>query len=498
MPDLIFAITVMEKRKVWHLFSALRPEEVEQFGRWLESELYEKQYYLRRMKDCLTRSYPEAPTDQEMWSFLYPEKSYDDGRLRKLAGDLHSMLEEFLAIEAFRYDKDQKELVLLQELNRRGKSDLFIKRIHKIERELFSRKHRNAEFYRTLFELETEKLRFEIIHRKTFPEIKNENPLFGENISQRQKLNYAFDSWWVHEKMSLAIINSNVSRISGLTIESVLLKELLENLTSFSPFHYQPWLIILHDLHQLINGQEAVDLKNLLQLVRQDQDQIPYDDLLMFFSIALNYYIFKLNKSGDRQAAYQIFTLYEWAIGEKLIFASNFLPSVHFKNIVTICLRIEDYDRAWKYLHDFRRLLAPDVADEIGSLMLAQYYIHKNKPADVIKTLSNKKFANVNDEINARSFLLEAYYENDHSDTDWLYDQADQLIRYIRRKDELDRNGKIPYLNRFKLFKRMLNAYTREDLENVGKAIEKADPIDRPDWLLQKISVRLSELQDQG
>lgn len=484
----------MEKRKVWQLFSSLQPEEAGHFGRWLEAELYEKQHYLRRMKDCLTRHYPEAPTDEVMWAYLYPDKSYDDGRLRKLAGDLLSKLEEFLAIEAFRRDKDLRDLTLLQEINRRGRPELFIKKAHKFEKEINDREHRNGDFFRLIYELEIEKLQYENNYRKAFPGQALNNPPFSEEFGPRQKMSYAFDSWFMNEKMFIAIANSSEARVSGEEIDNTILKDLQKTISSHHIFKNLPWLLILQELYLLMNEDGITDLNNLLNMVRANREQIPDTDLLMLFAVTLNYYVFILNKSGEPQAGYQIFSLYEWAIEEKLIFFRDVLPAIHYKNIITICLRIGDFDAAWKYLHEFKRLLSDEEREDIYHLMLAQYYVRKNHPQDVVRTLSNRKFRNVTDEINARSFLLEAFYELNREDVSWLYSQTDQLIRFIRRKDELSPTDKKPYLNRFKLFKRMLNAYTRQELEQVRNSIKKADPIDRPDWLLKKISLRLEEI----
>ncbi|MEZ4777002.1 MAG: hypothetical protein R3D00_27755 [Bacteroidia bacterium] len=482
----------MENRKLWQLFSALSAEETGQFDQWLEAELFQKQEYVRKLKDFLVREYPNAPEDTVAWSFLYPDKPYDDARFRKLSRDLTSHVEEFLAIKAFRNDSQTREFLLLQELNRRKRPEVFIKMLRKIEKELKENPNRNARYYRRLFEVESEKIRFEFEHRTQIDKFPlNIAGFEGENMNQIQLHTYAFDSWWLHEKLSLLAVNLNNRQWQGEEAENILLPEIMKIIDFHPVFHQQNWLVIYQELFRILRGDHQGNLPRMIQILRKENIAEVRDDLLSVFGLMLNFYIRKLNTTGETAIAREIYTLYEWGIEDRLIFSNQYLPSVHFKNIITICLRTEDYDRAWDYLHKLRYLLPPEEQEDVFTLRLAQLFVHQQKHQEVIRTLSNRKFMHVNDEINARSFLLEAHYEINRMDTEWLLSQTENLIRYIRKQQEIGAQPKQAYINRFRLFRRLLNAYTKDELLQVEQAVKKADPIDRPKWLLDKISEKL-------
>ena len=484
----------MENRKVWKMIQLLSAKEQKAFIYWMKGEFDGVQYYLNRLGEFLTAK-SSAPTSLEVWQHLYPNRAYDDGRLRKLCGDLTRILEEFLAIQAFRKDPRAVDSFLLGELNRRQEPGLFVKLLNRIERRLAKVKNRDALFYRQLYELESEKQGFEVKNRKQLaPKNSPMYSLFWEKADKYQKLNYAFDSWWLNEKMSLTTkININAELKSGRKIESALLPQVLILIDQHPIFSKQIWLTIYKNLYLLLKGEPRLKGSTITQFVKFYEKEFAFEDRQSVLFLLLNFYIKELNTSGSEDAAKEIYNLYDWGVEEKLIFQDNYLLPIHYKNLVNICLTVKDYNSAWKYLHEFKPHLPPDQREDIYYLRLALYYVRQGQYQEVIQTLSNRKFSIITDELNARSFLLEAQYELNKEDLNWLSNRTENLIRYIRNLNELNKQVQQAHLNRYKLFKRLLKAFTENDLRKLEMAVKKADPIDRPDWLLEKISERLQK-----
>ena len=483
----------MKQRKLWKLIRTLAPKEIERFPHWLEGELYDKQVYVKKLARYLLHQPQQAPNDEQVWAELYPDIAYDDDRLRKLCGDLSRHLEEFLAIQAFRREKDKRDLYLLQELNQKQAPELFVKLLNKMERRLRTQRNHNSDFFRLLFEVEAEKQIFEIRNRKELP---SPNPLFpslfGEDISKYQGLNYAFDSWWLQEKLALITRNNlSIEQKSGIHIESILESEVIQCLSHHPALQNQTWINIYRNLYHLFKKEVPVDIHELVLLIRNKQQALGIEEIQSIWGLLLNFFIGELNISGSVDTARKIYILYDWGVEDQLIFRNNYLPPIHYKNIIGICLRVKDYALAWRYLHEFKSYLPPDQQEDLYYLRLALYYVSQKKYQEVIQTLSDRKFSIVTDEISARSYLLEAQYELYQDDVLWLSSQTDNLVRYIRSRKELKPQIRQSYLNRYRFFKRILHAYTEKDLRKVEKAVKKADLVNQPNWLLQKISERL-------
>ncbi|MEO0472754.1 MAG: hypothetical protein AAF206_24275, partial [Bacteroidota bacterium] len=74
----------MKGRNIWALISTLSSREVRQFRYWLQAELENRQQFVQQLYDLLATSLPHPPDRIEVWKQLYPNKAFDDARLRKL------------------------------------------------------------------------------------------------------------------------------------------------------------------------------------------------------------------------------------------------------------------------------------------------------------------------------------------------------------------------------------------------------------------------------
>lgn len=479
----------MKDRKVWKILTTLNSSESEAFCRWLEAEMPGKQAYLRLLATVLCRNLKEAPTAERVWQALYPDKAYDDDRLRKLAGDLTTQLELYLAIVAFRKDPDACNLYLLREMNTRKQPDVFSKLYRRIYDKLLARPNKNADYYRMLYELEEEKQRFDRVHRIPYkvPEKEAGAGLSIENMSQMQRINFAFDSWWLHEKMALEPHNANSMQLHPEKIDRILLTEVFQ-LIDHHPLHsQQPWLAINKHLYLLLQQEGSVQVSDIMQLLNEKRNEIEKNEVYALWGFLINHYARELNKTGGIDSARHLISLYEWAIQEELILIDKYLPVQHYRNMITIALRVAAFDLAYQHLHELKALLPPKRREDTFIHTLAKYHYAKTEYASVIDLLSDYRFAYEEDEIDARAFLLQAHYELKSTETDWLYNQAEALIRYIRKRKTLTARRKQPYINQYRLFSRILNANTYKELEKMEQVIAETQPIIQPQWLYRMI-----------
>lgn len=486
----------MKDRKVWKILTALTTKEAEAFCRWLEAEMPGKQTYLRHLATVLCRDIKQVPTSEAVWQALYPDLPYDDDRLRKLASDLTAQLEEYLAILAFRRDREACDLYLIREMNRRKRPDVFPQLYRKIYDRLMGRTNKNADYYRMMYELEEEKQRFDRVHRVPYvvPKIEAGIDLTLDNMSQMQRINYAFDSWWLHEKMEIVPHNANSMQLHPEIIDSVLLEEVF-HVIDHHPLHsQQPWLAINQRLYLLLQGEESVQVADIMRLLKERKNELEKKEVHALWGFLINHYARDLNKSGNVDPARHLISLYEWAIEEELILIDKYLPVQNYRNIITIALRISAFDLAHQHLHALKVLLPPERREDTFRHNLAKYHYAKEEYQPVIDILSEHGFVNEEDEIDARAFLLQAHYELNPADTEWLYNQAENLIRYIRKRKTLSDRRKQPYINQYRLFNRILNANTYKELQKMEQVVQETRPIIQPNWLNKMIRQRESLL----
>lgn len=481
----------MKNRKLWLLLTSLSPKEQAQFARWLEMEMDGRQEYKRTLNSFLLSQIPTPPPTHLVWEHLYRDKPYDDARLRKLIRDLSAQVEEFMAILAFRKNKRLKEAFLLQEMNTRDIGPVFEKRITKIRKSIAAKSFKNGEDFYQWYLIEKEAWRFNVKHRRPPKLIEIEGQ---DKMSEMQLINYLYDNWWISIKLKLALGNLVYERKQGKSIESILLPEIEKSIQEHSFFHAQPRIQIYLKMLRLLKGEEKGNFTELLTLIQTHKTSIDFAELQQLNALLLNYFIGKLNTTGDETAAWRIFDLFEWAIEDRLILLDGILPRIYYKNLITICIRVSNFDKAWEYMHLLKPLLEESKREIIFNNLMIYFFFAKKEFSKVIEITVDTRFQQGNDEVDARTYMLQAHFELGESDLDWLYNQVETLIRYVRNQKKLSHSQKQPYLNRLKLFKRLINLKTSIELRKLEKAVKETQPIDRPEWLLEKIREKLSLL----
>ncbi|MEO1451881.1 MAG: hypothetical protein AAFV07_20285, partial [Bacteroidota bacterium] len=205
----------------------------------------------------------------------------------------------------------------------------------------------------------------------------------------------------------------------------------------------------------------------------------------------LSHYIGQLNQEGGDLQVRRLFELYQWGIETQLILLNGQLSPNQYLNIVAISLRAGEMQAAWQSLQTLKEFLPPTEQASVSKLGMGLFYFSSKDFKAVLDTLRATRFSLIFREIQARVLLLQAQYECFGAQDEWLHDQLDSFIRYLRSK-KLSAGHKQAYLNRFKLFKRLVNVNTRDGLQKLARLIEETHPLDNPAWLKEKVAERLA------
>jgi hypothetical protein len=485
----------MENRKLWKIFKSLSDRERRRFSHWLEGELEDKQYYLQQLNQILVEAFPDAPDRQQIWKMLYPKSSFDDARLRKLTRDLTGWLEEFLAVEAFRKDEAKKDLFLLRNLSERGLNEEFGKLVRKLDRQLQGQEVRDRSFFRFKYELELICQEYETQNRSKIrrPTLST-SPDGKADHQSLKRIQQFFDQWWVQEKLFIGTALLSQKQATGLEVDSLFLEELIEFLKTDNLFSQEPISQLYNQVYLLLSGEEVESIKELLGILTKEIHKLPEEDLHTLWLQMVNFYVRSWNNTGDNRFGHPLALLFEWAIEADILLVDGYLPETYYKNLIIICLRIQEYEKAWTYLHQYKSKLKPGIAEKVYVLSLSGYYNYQDQFQEVIDLLRPVKFVKPLDEIRARSYLLNAYFAVDMEDEEWLLSQTNNLIRYIRSKSYLPNEHKKPLLNRFQLFKKILKTNQKDGLNQLLEQIDSTHPLDDPSWLRDKVERKLLRL----
>jgi len=470
------------KRKIWKLLELLTSAEQTRLKHWLEAELIDKQLYVKKLASIVLENSDQPLSEEELWEGIYPEKTYDDARLRKLLRDLSSLVEEFIAIESFRADKSAKNLHLLKQLRLRDAQEVFIQFHKKLTRQQHEAPLKDSSYYRQQYEMTNELVTYQLQYAHSI------KPLSFE------ALNNAFDAWWVHEKLALACANDSSSTFFPHSIQNQLLAQSLHMIQNHPYYEEMTLLQIQWKIYNLLQGTaEGTDLE-IQEWITKSASDLPTQTQKEIFELLLNYHIRKLNQSGNDEVAYTLYELYEWGILHKLLIDQNQLHWQQYKNIISICIQTHNFPSAKHYLEELKPYLPGGERQEAYIFNRSQYHFAKKEYEEVLSLLRNRKFGKLIYEIPARATLLQAHYERYGPSQDWLVPQITNLIRYIQQQ-QLSLEYKESYINRFKLFRRLAQPLTVDALQQLKDDIRNTYPVSRPQWLIEKADERLGEFQ---
>lgn len=473
----------MQKRKLWILIESMSQEERKRFPHWLKAELGDRQTYQQALCHLLTKAYPQPPQREDIWQILYPDTNFDDARLRKLTRDLTGWVEEFFAIEQFRSQKDEKNVALLRALYERDIPDEFEKAVRRFDREMEKRDLRDGAFFKLKYEIEREVIQYQVSYRQ-----KLERPaLYLKTVQESQRLQNYFDLWWISTKLEIASTNQAKKQITGQETDSILLSELLALIPKNALLAQEPFLRLYRKMTLLLMGDDSIQLESLLARI-QEMKSLASDDLQTLWVALINHNIRYLNQTGDIKYAEQSLRLFEWAIATDFLLVEGYLPEVYYKNLIAFCLRTRNFEKARYYLEHYKKLLREERREDVYRLSQAIFYNTQKEYVKVIQTLNTVRMTKTADEVQARMLILQAFYEVNTEEIEWMLSQIKNLDRYIRSRHNMSEGNKKPFLNRLKLFKALLRADSKSDLEKIAVQIDHTNPLDTRKWLKEKVT----------
>ena len=119
----------MISKKLSDLLASFSKKEIKRFGEFLRSPYHNRQKYVTYFFEAIVPYYPSfsAPELQKerVFDVLYPNKSYNDTRMRNLTSDLLALAEKFTAQQQFENDRVSGQVYLLETLPARELDKMF-------------------------------------------------------------------------------------------------------------------------------------------------------------------------------------------------------------------------------------------------------------------------------------------------------------------------------------------------------------------------------------
>jgi len=222
-----------------------------------------------------------------------------------------------------------------------------------------------------------------------------------------------------------------------------------------------------------------------MDLVGQHALKFPPAEVRDMYAFAQNYCIKQIN-SGNGDFLRKLFELNKTLLATGLIFESGYLSPHDFKNIVTVSLRVNEFD----FAHDFIQTKKTGSTLPSARMPIPLAWPGTTSSArSMIKPLNTVQveFTDVYYHLDAKSLLLKTYYELNEEDA--LYSLFDAFKIYLRRNKLISEYQRDVYSNLISFTRRLVTARhgsTRVTPRNWKRILEPNKVADI-NWLLTRL-----------
>lgn len=456
------------------ILKTLQSSELRRFADFLQSPALNKNQKVSEVLDVLRRFHPEyTHPDLErnaLFKLLFPDETYDEKKLRYALTDLAKSLEEFLIQEQFRSDSFHRQQLLLHAYKDRGLDKYYHSTFKNLKRSLDAQDLRDVRYHHRAFKLEEEFFQFSSSRKS-----------HQANTNLQQVVDN-LDIYFLANKLKYSCEIINNKSVVNVDYELFLLEPIQSYLMDRDLSRF-PSIAIYHQiLLTLTNPDEKKHYTTLLNLLQEHRNCFEEAEIFDMYVYAKNYCIIKINK-GDTSYNRELFEFYKIILSNRIIFRDGQLTQWDYKNIVTLGLRLRQYDWTERFMEEYKSALAAPYRENVWSFNMANLMFHKEDYDQTLALLQEVEFTDVYYHLDSKTLLLKTYYALEEWDS--LQSLIDSLKVYLKRNKLVPQYQRTVYGNLF-LYSNRLIRYRRGrklDLDQLAKDIEETREIANINWL---------------
>lgn len=467
----------MEGSKLTGILKSFSPGEMKDFGLFLNSGLVPLNAPLLKLLDYLQKLFPSFEDDKldkkVVYQVCFGNIAFEDKKLRYLITDLTRHCEAFIAFNALQKEEALKQNILAKEYSERNCEKAYNGIVLSSRKMQESDTAKDAEFYYSRFETEHTHL----VHTSTYSKRDEES-----NI---EKVVGNLDRFYLAKKLQLCCEIQNVKNVLSKNYKVFLLDEILDYLGKKS-YDDTPIIVVYYQiLMTLLESENEKHFKKLQELLLKYEDVFSRSELRDMYQYVLNYCIKKIN-TGDTGYQKVLFETYKIIIANQVVLVKNRMSQWDYKNIVTISLRLQEFDWCLKFINTYQEFIAAPERENAHIYNLAFWHFYKKEYSKTLGLLQKVNFTDPYYQLDTRVIMLKIYFEQDDDETFFYHSSAFKI--FLKRNKSVSEYQRTIYTNLIKYTTKLVrSAGNKRKLSELKKEIEGNRQIADIQWLLQKV-----------
>lgn len=467
----------MKHTRLFTLLETLDKSEWRRFDRWVHSPWVHQHKDTTRFWELIVEEGLGDISPQEAFKHLYPGEPYSDTQMRTLRKYLLRLLLDFLSQESLEEDHWMKSYQGLKALRSKGAQAVFVRQLKLAETWLNKAETYDAEHYLRRYRLEGLKLEYTAQHSPRL--------LAGSLLDA----NEALDVHYIVEKLFL-LMGAASRKGTNASIENLPMADLVLAQVE-QQYDDQPSLIkACYQAYQAMVQRDALQIEayqKLRQLLKVSGHQLVRYLRINLYLSAINV-ANALYQRGEESYLREMLDLYQEMLDLGLLQTGGLLSVHNYKNIVTLALRLGEYDWAEEFIEHNRTDLPEQSQDGVYHYNLANLLSHQGRYREALRHLQQMEFIDPFYQIGYKMLQLKIYYECDEIEA--LLSLSTTFRTFVRRQSKLPKGRKQAYLN-FTRFTRslfMVKLGRKSTLNALANDIESAETLIEKGWLKAKLA----------
>lgn len=466
----------MADNRLYGVLESFSKQDWKDFDRFVRSPFFNRQQILIEFMNYLREYFKvnrRLPTNEQLFKALYPDRIFEDVRIRLIISNLYKLIEQYLVHSILLKENDKSQLILLDQYQKRNLPKYFERNVKQYTKKMKTRDCKDVSYFEHLAQLKIKQTHHDSAHKKR------------TNDFKFQSASDAIDLAYISLKLKETCLLLSHQTIYKKEYELGMLNAILEhieakkllNIPTIAVYYY-----CYHLMHYPTRDDNFIALKSLIL-----KEAIPFtdSDLKDIYIIAINFCIKKINK-GTVSYKQELYFLYKKGLEKGYLITDGILSRFTYRNITTMGIMAEDYDWVEAFLSKYKNFLEKKYRTDNYAFNLAMVKYTRQDYDSALQLLNQADYKDALLMLAAKAVLLKIYYELDEYDL--LESHLDAMAIFIRRKHSLgyhrDNYKKLIYYTR-KLLE--LDFYNKNAVKLLKTTIVETTGIAERSWLLKQL-----------
>lgn len=447
--------------------------------KFIASDFYSGNKVLLSLFKIIRKEHPkfESPNleKEKLFKKIFPGESYEESKLRYIFSDLAKLTEEFIVLKELGTDPVRKKLLLMDYYLRNDLEKYFNQIFEDSVKTQLKAPIKDAGWFFNQYLLE-EKAYIYSQYQKSRSLDNNLQTL----------VNY-LDLFYVTNKLKHSGEMLTREMLLKVSYNKPLLDAIMAHIDS-GKFEGYTAVEVYHCIIKMhTTPDDEQYYKKLLALLEIHSSEFTREELVDLYVFAQNYCTNRIN-GGQTEYLSEVFFLYKKMIELDAIYENGYVRPNVFKNIVTVGIRLGEYEWIEQFIEEYKEKLDPKSRENAINYNMAWLEYARKDYKKALRFLATADMMDVFYQLGAKCLLLKIYYET--QEVDAFYALTESFYVYLRRNTLIADFQKDVHLSFIKFIKQLMKVRLERDrkgAEKLREELSEAKNVLDLSWFLKKL-----------